>query len=59
MSGVQKHRRTIAQTLAERTEDIEYTSDEARARLTEDGVDVEKFLKRLRQRADDLEAGRE
>lgn len=43
-------KRPIAQTLAARTAEIEYTAEEARTRLTEDGVDVDGFLGRLRAR---------
>lgn len=43
-------KRPIAQTLAARTGEVEYTAEEARTRLTEDGVDVDAFLARLRAR---------
>ncbi len=50
MSGDQRPKRSIGQTLAERTDDIEYTADEARARLVEDGIDGDGFLARLNDR---------
>lgn len=50
VSGDQRPRRSVGQTLAERTDDIEYTAAEARARLVEDGVDVDGFLARLNDR---------